>query len=529
MSAGMKGFSREGFQPLNRGDAAIDIPLQQVTPPSETYQRSSTMNEKAGLFHRTGANGLRRSIQPSAPTLQPTAMTRPAGPPEEEDAITKMGVIYDRFFKTSTVTRYFLYILPLGLILVIPIVIGVTASKHATIGNKYNPSGDGGIRIAWFFTWLLCAWIGLWASKLFCHYLPRIFQFFCGIISPGVRKYSMVISALEIPLSLIGWAVVSLATFKPLMTQTPGHPRIVPHWVSIINRLLAAATISTIIFAIERLFVQLILINYHRRQFAPKIAQSKHNIFLLSLLYDASRAMFPAYCQEFADEDAVISDAIDLSFANRKTGNPSHNRSGSATPMRFLREAGRVGDHFTSAFGKMAHEVTGKNVFNPDSAHSIVVEALEKNRSAEALARRLWLSFAVEGNDALYLEDVIEVLGAGRQAEAEECFASLDRDGNGDVSLDEMILTVTEFGRERNAIANSMHDVDQAINVLDRLLCVIVFIAVILLFVSFLVTSFYTTLATTGTALLSLSFVFSTTCQEVLGSCIFREFGVQDA
>src|ERR1700753_4246101 len=29
------------------------------------------------------------------------------------------------------------------------------------------------------------------------------------------------------------------------------------------------------------------------------------------------------------------------------------------------------------------------------------------------------------------------------------------------------------------------------------------------------------TLATAGTALLSLSFVFATTCQEVLGSCIF--------
>jgi hypothetical protein len=39
--------------------------------------------------------------------------------------------------------------------------------------------------------------------------------------------------------------------------------------------------------------------------------------------------------------------------------------------------------------------------------------------------------------------------------------------------------------------------------------------------VAFVNKSFMTTLATTGTALLSLSFVFATTCQEVLGSCIF--------
>ena len=39
--------------------------------------------------------------------------------------------------------------------------------------------------------------------------------------------------------------------------------------------------------------------------------------------------------------------------------------------------------------------------------------------------------------------------------------------------------------------------------------------------VAFLNSSLTTTLATAGTALLSLSFVFATTCQEVLGSCIF--------
>ena len=46
-------------------------------------------------------------------------------------------------------------------------------------------------------------------------------------------------------------------------------------------------------------------------------------------------------------------------------------------------------------------------------------------------------------------------------------------------------------------------------------------IAVVFIFVAFLNQSFVTTLATAGTALLSLSFVFAATTQEVLGSCIF--------
>jgi small-conductance mechanosensitive channel len=153
-------------------------------------------------------------------------------------------------------------------------------------------------------------------------------------------------------------------------------------------------------------------------------------------------------------------------------------------------------------------------VFNGGSAHSIVIEALEKNRACEALAKRIWMSFVVEGRESLFQDDIIEVLGENRREAAEECFACLDADGNGDISLDEMILTVTEIGRARKSIASSMHDVDQAIKVLDGLLSTIVFIIAVFVFVAFLNQSFTTTLATAGTALLSLSFVFAVTCQE---------------
>ena len=292
----------------------------------------------------------------------------------------------------------------------------------------------------------------------------------------------------------------------------------VKEWQAIVQKVLAALLVAALILLAEKLIIQLISIGYHRTQFNAKITASKHKIYLLSLLYDASRSLFPAYCPEFAEEDYIINDSIELGENQFGIG---HRKSGSATPMRLLQDVGRLGDKLTSAFGTMAHEVTGKQVFNPDSAHSIVVEALERNRSSEALAKRLWMSFVVEGKEALYREDIIEVLGVDRHDEAEEAFFILDRDGNGDISLDEMILTVCEFGKERHSIADSLHDVDQAINVLDKLLCAIVLIVVVFVFVAFLNSSFTTTLATAGTALLSLSFVFAGTAQEVLGSCIF--------
>lgn len=263
-------------------------------------------------------------------------------------------------------------------------------------------------------------------------------------------------------------------------TQRARKDTAMKDWEHVVQNILAATLISSLILLAAKLLIQLISIGYHRTQFREKIQESKHKIHLLSLLYDASRSLFPAYCSEFAEEDYIINGSLQI--GDDKARKSQHHRSGSATPMRLLHNVGRFGDHITSAFGNIAQEVSGKQVFNPNSAHSIVVEALEKNRSSEALAKRLWMSFVVEGKEALYLGDIVEVLGPERQAEAEEAFDVLDRDANGDISLDEMILTVCEFGRERHSIANSLHDVDQAINVLDNLLCTIVFVVCIFVF-----------------------------------------------
>jgi len=145
---------------------------------------------------------------------------------------------------------------------------------------------------------------------------------------------------------------------------------------------------QTIIFLAEKLLIQLISISYHRKQFDYKIKQSKRNIYLVSLLYDASRALFPAYCSEFVELDYLITT---LWYIGGSRDGKKHNRSGSITPMRFIQNVGRIGDKVTAAFGNVAHEITGKQVFNPTSAHSIVVEALERKGSSEALARRLWM------------------------------------------------------------------------------------------------------------------------------------------
>ncbi|KIW19540.1 hypothetical protein PV08_00112 [Exophiala spinifera] len=531
---GHHGFSREGFQPLthktsrdmnNPNDITIDIPMTRVTTnnsatgarkqglsPSRADQNtdsSDELDEKAGRldhFHK-GPEGRRRRYKDQGLENK----TR------EDGTLNAVGRFYKKIYNASVITRYFIYVAPLALAIAIPIIVGATAAPNARIG---------GVKIVWFFSWIEVLWVSLWISKLLARFLPYLFQFFSGVVSSGTRKYALVLTALEIPLSLVGWAIISLSTFVPIMTLNPDQRARgetgLKDWESVVKNILFACWFSSLLFLAEKFLIQLLSISYHRKTFDDRIKESKHNIHLITLLYDASRKMFPMYCREFLEEDYLINDTLDLAEASKRTSFlGGHKRSGSATPMRLIQNVARVGDKVTSAFGNVAQEITGKKVFNPTSSHSVVVQALERKHSAEALAKRIWMSCVLEGKDALGIEDLIDVLGSDHEDEAHEAFDALDVDGNGDISLDEMILRITEFGRQRQSIASSMHDVDQAIHVLDNLLCTVVFVGVIFIFVAWLNKSFTTTLATAGTTLLSLSFVFAVTAQEVLGSCIF--------
>lgn len=217
-------FSREGFQQLpgsnpprmgNPNDATIDIPLTPV--PTKTRARKSDSNapnalgietkfseqnnnEKAGLFHRRVA-GRRKAAKDS---------TGNKNDDKDEGTLTHMGKIYHKVLGFSIVTRYLLYVLPIALIIAVPIFVGAAAAQNAKLG---------GVRIVWFFTWIEIVWLSLWVSKLAAISLPWVFQFLCGIVSSGTRKYALVLKSLEIPLSLSGWALASMATFIPVSLE----------------------------------------------------------------------------------------------------------------------------------------------------------------------------------------------------------------------------------------------------------------------------------------------------------------------
>lgn len=503
-----------------------DIPLTKVATASSTggaRRQDQTLEEmpttaseekKAGLFHR------KSKAQKTAGRRKQVRVLGEAGrkgTDGEDITMNAMGRLYHKIVGFSVVTRYLVYVVPVAFVLAIPLaIIPATGNFNDTHvgGNITDSKGDTtSPRLFDLFLWIEISWCSLWVGKIVAHLLPPVFMFFCGVVSSGVRKYASVLRALEIPLSLFFWALASYLTFKFMFLNDNYE------WISVIKKILGSLSVSSTVFLGEKTIVQLISITYHQRSFANRIKDSKREVYLLGLLYDASRTLFPMYCHEFAEEDYVINDSIEM-MLKPKTRR-GHKKSGSMTPLNLIHDVGRFGDKITSVFGNLASEITGKQVFNPNSAHSVVVEALEKPRSSEAMARRIWMSFVCEGNDSLSSDDIVEVLGASHRNEAEECFEAIDADQNGDISLDEMVRKVVEIGTERKAISNSMKDIGQALSVFDSVLLFVVVLIVIFVFLSFFQSSFLTTLTTAGTALLSLSFVFAVTTQEFLGSCIF--------
>ncbi|RFU34972.1 hypothetical protein B7463_g1362, partial [Scytalidium lignicola] len=290
-------------------------------------------------------------------------------------------------------------------------------------------------------------------------------------------------------------------------------------WQLIVQRAIAAATVSSFLYLAEATLILGLSTSYHRKQFNMRIKQSKRSVYLLGLLYDASIILFPEHCSLFSEEDQTISHSLDINNLTRKKNGVDK----SSPSLRAIRDIWLLGNHasekISDTINGLAREVANKKGLTSNQSHSLIVEVLESTRRTKALARRIWFSIAANGNDTMFLNDLITVLK--NKQDAEDCFDMLDLDKNGSVSLDEMILVVDEIARTRKSITKSLNDVDEAIGILDHLLLIIAAVAVVLIFIAFLDKSFMTTLATTGTAILSLSFIFASTAQEILASCVF--------
>lgn len=86
-----------------------------------------------------------------------------------------------------------------------------------------------------------------------------------------------------------------------VLTPNPCHG-----WPRTVRKIFLAGIVVAAIFLAEKFFMQLIAINYNRKQYDQKIRESKRMVHILDMLYDASRNAFPPFCGVFDDEDSAM-------------------------------------------------------------------------------------------------------------------------------------------------------------------------------------------------------------------------------
>lgn len=415
--------------------------------------------------------------------------------------LTKLGKLFKWVHNFSMFTRWVLYITPVTLILLVPVLVGALKRRD---GSKLSVAG---VQLQWFAIWWEIIWLSLWAAKLSAKLVPIIVGPLFSVFTNSYKKWRDLCIAMEIALSLFFWWLAIYISFLPIMEhhQTAQYGSSRQDWQTTLNRIILTVFIGTSINLVEKLLIQLVAIGFHQRQYEDRIVLNKFQIASLTKLYRFSRDT----ARLMVDNDAP---------------DASETPAGARTPNQALTMVGRVVQKTArDAVGRVTGEIAGRRMEHSTSPRQVVLSLLDSTSGAQTLARRLYASYhsikSTTDEDFIRREEMRDAFGDDEEADA--AFAMFDKDFNGDVTCEEMEIACVEISKERKSITSSLKDLDHAVSKLDDICTVIVAIITVLIFISLISRSFSGVLTSAGTTVLGLSWLFSQVAQEFLASIIF--------
>ncbi|KAF2729661.1 hypothetical protein EJ04DRAFT_446792 [Polyplosphaeria fusca] len=427
--------------------------------------------------------------QATNPLHEKTAIYKPP-----ENPTTSLSKFFKKVHSSIWLVRYFVYITPLVLIILIPLLLGALLFKEATVGE---------VKLIWFCIWLEIVWLTLWAGRIIAKCLPWPIGLISSLFTNNSKKWRDMGKQLELPATLFFWWLAIEISFLPTMKNHHiDNDPTTRHWENIMNKVIVTIFIGMVLNFIEKIIVQLIAISFHLRTYADRIEVNKFQIGSLAKLYKFSKTKIAMEDSEFEQ---------------------SHPASGARTPGQMIKEAQKVTKEGMNKFGdiagKIAGDFTGRQVAASTHPHQIVLTLLSTTSGSQVLARRLYRTFAREETDTVHSEDLRNAFENDDEADA--AFSMFDKDMNGDISMEELEAVCAEIGRERKSITASLKDLDSVVSKLDDVFMFIVVVITILVFVSLISTSAAGVLTSAGSTVLALSWLFSATAQEFLQSIIF--------
>lgn len=116
-------------------------------------------NDELGRSKSMARSRSRTNVEPAddfdidtTPVHEKTKVYQPPANPT-----TNVSKFFKKVHQSSFLIRYFVYITPLTLLLLIPLLLGLLVFKNTTVG---------GVRLFWFGIWLEIVWLTLWAARV---------------------------------------------------------------------------------------------------------------------------------------------------------------------------------------------------------------------------------------------------------------------------------------------------------------------------------------------------------------------------
>jgi hypothetical protein len=81
------------------------------------------------------------------------------------------------------------------------------------------------------------------------------------VVSSETKKYARVLENLQEVVTVLGWVIISFVLYEVLFsTSAAGNTPL--RWTKQFKEVMGAILVSTVIFAIEKVFVQLVSVNH---------------------------------------------------------------------------------------------------------------------------------------------------------------------------------------------------------------------------------------------------------------------------
>lgn len=139
----------------------------------DSMGRSKSMNRSRS---RTNAEPIDDFDVGTTPIHEKTKVYQPP-----ENPSTNFAKVFKKIHNSSFLVRYFFYISPLTILLLIPMLFGLLLFKQANVG---------GVKLFWFGIWLEVVWLTLWAGRVRI-FSPRHQDWFTNMFPDYCQMYSL--------------------------------------------------------------------------------------------------------------------------------------------------------------------------------------------------------------------------------------------------------------------------------------------------------------------------------------------------